>query len=260
MPVFDERAAMVGDAPWWAGTAGTEWIDLGDRDVSPLELQQALGLTWGVQKRPLYQYFDGRYARVPNRFSITRDDNGLSLGLVSGRYEPFQNNHIFEFFQKVTDGLALGQVAGEFDGGARVWLLAKLPETIYVAGNDRIDSYTLMTNGHDGKSAFDMFHTLIRVVCRNTHAAAMASRKEGYRLSHYFTNSRNMSVTEARQALGLFSMEEYAQEAEKLAQTVITQDRSRGCSRGFSRSQRPSSCRRRRAHPHSYCRSQRRSS
>ncbi len=230
MPVFDERAAVVGEAPWWAGTAGTEYIDLGNREVTPIQLQEAIGLTWDVEKRPLFQHHEGRLERIPNRFSVTRVDTGLSLGLVSGRYEPFQNNHVFQFFQEVTSGLASGQVAGEFDGGRKVWLLAKLPETAYIAGHDRIDSYTLMANAHDGEFAFRMLHTRVRAVCRNTLAMALGGTKSGYKLSHYFTQKKAMSVDAAREALGLAGsiMSDFTAGAEKLAQTTISVEEIEG--------------------------------
>ena len=57
-----------------------------------------------------------------------------------------------------------------------VWLLARLPHTIELAGRDVIEPYLLFSNSHDGSQAIDIRLTTIRVVCQNTLSLALSGR------------------------------------------------------------------------------------
>jgi Domain of unknown function (DUF932) len=84
---------------------------------------------------------------------------------------------------------------GSVSGGRRVWVLARLPEYVYVANN------------YDGSMAVTAAVTPIRIVCANTLGAALRQAEHGvnaqrtFRLRH--TGNLQAKFAEARQVLGM---------------------------------------------------------
>ena len=113
------------------------------------------------------------YAKIPNGYATYRKDYGIPLGIVKERYTPVQNNEAFSFFDDaIGKNAAIWQTAGYFGMGERIFVSAKLPNTITVKG-DPVDSYLVFTNSHDGSSGVKILFTPIRIVCLNTLNAAI---------------------------------------------------------------------------------------
>ncbi|MCX6997275.1 MAG: DUF932 domain-containing protein [Kiritimatiellaeota bacterium] len=90
--------------------------------------------------------------------------------------------------------------AGALGEGERVWILAKLPDSIRVVGDDITDKYLLLSNSHDGESAVQIKFTPIRVVCQNTLSMALAQGPT-LRVAHH----RNV-VLRLKQAVSLLGI------------------------------------------------------
>lgn len=240
MTALVDRAATVGEAPWWVGTSEDkgQWTDLGDKPVTAEEMMIGAGQNWRVQVAPLTATIAGadgfQQIEVPNRFAIVRDDTLAVLGYVTDRYEPVQNHEAFSFFDEVIGpGQAVYHTAGSLEGGKIVWILAALPEMNFsVGGVDAIESFILLATGHDGNFAFRMQPTRIRVVCKNTLNAATDYGKStaGFRLSHFNGIRRKLNAHDAQVALGLAKEEMVAfrDGAEQMAQTTITEEEIKG--------------------------------
>lgn len=195
----------------------------GAKDVSDCKTSEEVmikaGLDWPVGKCEIYAkppveevditnlatdgfYHDGDlFTQVPNGYATYRMDNGYPLGIVKERYTPVQNVDAFKFFDDaIGKNAAIWQTAGLFGGGQRIFVSAKLPDTISVKG-DPVDSYLVFTNSHDGSTGVKILFTPIRVVCENTLNAAIRTSQSYVTFKH--TKSVHDNISTAKEILGI---------------------------------------------------------
>lgn len=198
-----------GSAAMFAVSRHPVWHGLGQRVDTVLTAEQALKearLDWGVEKEPVYlkRNVGGEETFVPveDRFSVTRVQDQKSLGFVGGDYVPFQNHEAFDFFDSLVDsGEAKYETAGALYGGKRIWLTAKLPDTMEVAGGDGLDLYIYLETSHDGSKATTVGISPVLIVCQNTLNMAMNAARQSFAIRH--TESAKGKVQEARETLKL---------------------------------------------------------
>ncbi len=108
-----------------------------------------------------------------------RDANAILSPVGVGRgYEVVQNNELCEIADAVIGGTgARYESAGTLKNGKLVWLLARMPENIDVAG-DRVAKYILIYQSHDSSAPIVVAATSVRVVCYNTLSFALSDNKE----------------------------------------------------------------------------------
>jgi phage/plasmid-like protein (TIGR03299 family) len=196
-----DTMAYAGETPWHK--LGTKV----DKAMTAAEALTAAGLDWKVEKRPItfVNALSGLTETIPDHFAVVRTDREKSVGVVGRVYQPLQNQEAFSFFDAVVqEKLAMYHTAGSLWGGSRIWLMAKLPQTVKVMGVDKVDFYTLLVNGHDGGCGVRMRHTSVRVVCWNTLTAALG--EEG-RADFNVRHTRNLGekVKQAREVLGIMT-------------------------------------------------------
>ena len=76
----------------------------------------------------------------------------VPLGVVGPTYRPLQNTEAFDFFDPIIgQEQALFETAGSLGNGERVWVLAKAPGEIRVAGDDCCSKYLLLSNSHNSQ-------------------------------------------------------------------------------------------------------------
>jgi len=140
------------------------------------EAIELAGLDWDVALEPM-KLMDGK--DVEGFFGVVRQDTKKTLGVVGKRYQPIQNSRAFEFLDDSLGSDLKIETAGSLDGGKRIWAMAKMVDKkILIAGEDIVDQYLLITNGHDGGNSCKGRFTPIRVVCQNTLNAALGTRAE----------------------------------------------------------------------------------
>jgi phage/plasmid-like protein (TIGR03299 family) len=191
----------VGKAPWHGLGAGL------NNPPTSEEAIRVAHLDWLVDKYPLQIETPLGYQTIRDQYAIMRTDwwkqggVGPCFGIVSKEYHLLQNFEAFAFFDGIVGKkAAIYETAGALGDGERVWILAKLPETIRVVGDDICDKYLLLSNSHDGKSSVQMKFTPIRVVCQNTLTLAL-SQGPTIRVAH----TRNMQdrMRQAESLLGI---------------------------------------------------------
>ena len=175
MPANIDSMAWYGDPPWHG--LGTPIPERADSET----MIKAAGLDWLVEKTPIPSRHKQPREKTRKwqliRKARNRSEFDIPLGMVSARYEPLQNSDAFRFFDPIVgEKAAIFETAGALGDGERIWVLAKLPDNIVVAGDDIVDKYLLLSNSHTGKQAITVKFTPIRVVCQNTLILAL---KEG---------------------------------------------------------------------------------
>ena len=149
----------------------------------------------------------------------TRTSDGKVLGIVGSRYKIVQNADAFQFTDNLIGGDVRYETAGSLQGGKKIWLLAKMPETKVC--DDSVAPYVCFTNTHDGSGAVKAIMTPVRVVCNNTLNLALRTAKRSWSMRHQ--GNIEGKLEEARQALELAEiyMDSLAKEAEEWANITV---------------------------------------
>jgi phage/plasmid-like protein (TIGR03299 family) len=187
-----EKYQKILDAPWLGGNAAK----VGGL-LTSAEALKAGGLDWDVELKPVT--VNGTIQ--PDYKAIVRVPDQQVYAIVGNRYVPIQNKANFKFFDAVVGGgFAIYDTVGSVDGGRKIWILADLKGSIGVLG-DEIKKYVVLSSSHDGSLARQMFLTPIRVVCKNTLQAAIATAMQKFYTRH--TANADAKVEAAREILGL---------------------------------------------------------
>ena len=187
-------------------TVGKSWHGLGTVVETEQTAEKAIELAkldYNVKKVPMF--YGENYSeilRVGDKKAIIREDTRELLGVATDKYQIVQNKNAFSFFDTVVgEGQAIYHSAGALGKGERIWILAKLPNDIYVNDNDKVEKYLCLTNSHDGKSSLRMYFTPVRVVCQNTLNMSMSDAKNGISIRH--SGNIKMKIDEARKILNI---------------------------------------------------------
>lgn len=189
-----------------ASFASTEkaWHNLGVIVDGAMTSEQAIklaGLDYTVETQPL---FAGELnLPVPNNFATVRTDKNIVLGVVGNRYKVVQNTEAFAFFDEIVGGkFAMFETAGVLGQGERIFVSAKMPDIIQIAGtNDISEVYVLLTSSHDGSGSIIAAVTPVRVVCQNTLNAALRNTVSRVAIRH--TTNAKTKLEEAHKLLGI---------------------------------------------------------
>lgn len=214
MPALVESMMYVREKPWHG--LGTQVAEA----PSSIDALRMAGLDWDVVQRNI-QVCGG--AKITNYKANVRSSDGKVLGVVTNRYKVVQNVEAFEFTDSLVGGEVRYETAGSLNGGRKIWLLAKLPETEIVG--DKTEPYLCFTNTHDGSGAIRVCMTPVRVVCNNTLNLALDTAKRAWSVRH--TGDMQSKMHEARICLEMANayMDDLSQTAYRLANTTVTRDR-----------------------------------
>jgi phage/plasmid-like protein (TIGR03299 family) len=173
MPADVETMFSVREIPWHG--MGT----ILDAPPTSEEAIKAAGLDWEVEARAVFwqsKMNPTRFVEVPNRKMLVRTKDEQPLAVVGHQYQILQNLEAFQFFDPLVDsGIAVYETAGSLQGGRRIWIMARVKNSIKIGGSDEVRPYVLLCNGHDGDTGVLVQPTAVRVVCSNTLMASLGS-------------------------------------------------------------------------------------
>lgn len=211
--------AFVGDAAWHglgqelkAGATIEEWA-------------QAAGLDW-TALRSFVRYATGanqgatEWQTDKENVVLFRSDTKARLGIVSSDYKVVQPAEILRTFDEIAGrhGYEM-ETAGSLKDGQTIWGLARAPRAFKVGGDASPDvmlDYLLISTGMGNGRATVTRRTSTRVVCNNTLTMAEAAGG-GHRVTH----RRRWSGSEAMAAMGLDAFEQFAENANAMAETKV---------------------------------------
>ena len=146
------------------------------------------------------------YIDVPKKQAIVREDNNTVIGIVGTKYKVVQNMEVFNALDTLVDsGDARYAAAGEFNGGANIWMVLELPRGISVA-NDPHAAFLLVKTSHDGSSSVVVKPIIERLFCANQVNGLISNSKKKYneytyRMSH--TTNQELSIADIRNITNL---------------------------------------------------------
>jgi phage/plasmid-like protein (TIGR03299 family) len=188
--------------------------------MTAAEAIQSAGLDWTVEKRPV-QYASGRgLLTMEDRYVTARTDNDGGLGIVGDQYRPLQNKEAFSYFDAIVGEKGAHYTrAGSLDGGSRVWIMAKLPQSVKVAGVDAVDSYLILHNTHDGSSSVRMDLMALRLVCSNGLRRMVS--EGGFAVRHSAAMGQKLQAARTALRLSVESMDQFLEAADAMARKKL---------------------------------------
>lgn len=131
-------------------------------------------------------------------------------GTVGSRYQIVQNIEAFEFFNEALgENAACVEAAGRIGQyGARVFMIASMPEMLEIVPGDPVERHIMLTNTHDGSGNIEALFVNWRVLS-NTGVQYTTQSQGRVRIRH--TKNAKLHVKEAHKILA--KNEEYWQRA-----------------------------------------------
>lgn len=201
------------------------WYQVGTKIDEPVDVATALklsGLDYTVVARPSgFRREDGTWAAVPHRRRIVTEDERHHFGEVGRNYKIVQNLDAFAFADELVHGGLKIDACGDYAGGKKVFLVAKMPEHLLVLGDDPYDVCLFLLTSHDGRGAVRAMVVQLRLACTNQFPLALRTARTTWAVPH--TSGVAGRMQEAREALGLTMKASYAfaEEMETLATQTI---------------------------------------
>jgi phage/plasmid-like protein (TIGR03299 family) len=180
------------------------------------------GLDWQVKMGDaMLQTPDGQLIKTDKKVTYRDSDNAI-LGVgMSENYTIVQNNEAFAFTDElIGTGDVRYETAGSLDGGKKVWMLAQMPD--FSVLGDKMESYLLFSNSHDGSSSVKVTMTNIRVVCQNTLQMALSGAKRQWSFVHKGDFAAKVHEAQVTLANANKYNELFVEEAERVAKMKIS--------------------------------------
>ena len=213
----------------------SNWVKSGTAvtATSARDVARQAGLDWSVSLHPMTASYTIPGAGEPLQIAVRNKQAVVkttpfgevsNIGVVGNRYQVFQNGELFSALDTLIDsGEARYAAAGEYDGGAKVWMLLQLPIEMTVA-NDPHAAFILARTSHDGSSSVIIKPIIERLFCANQiNKIYRNNNKYTYTLKHTTNSKLNIEEVKYIMQMSYDSVNEY----QTLANDLITKSVSR---------------------------------
>ena len=186
-------------------------------------------LNWGIKESPVaFTTDEGTTLKLfEDRRVFFRDDNLKPLAVVGKKFKVVQPREILDFYGEVAEryGFKLA-IAGEVDGGRKIWAMAETPHEYALAKGDEVKGGLFVMTACDGSLSTQGFFTSFRLRCLNQLPVITKHAKRGktmqvFRCTHgaKFSTARVERDLEAMQV----GWEGFKRYSEALANKKVTE-------------------------------------
>jgi phage/plasmid-like protein (TIGR03299 family) len=157
----------------------TAWHGLGLVLPGPCSAREGFQLAqadWSVISSSIYT---GNLEPIEGFQQLTRSDNGAHLAVHPDSYRVIQNSELLKVAEAFEAYASLSAVC-VLRGGARVTFSMEITDcAAEILPSDEVRAYLVGVTSHDGKIAFQVMFSPIRVVCQNTLSQAIGIAANG---------------------------------------------------------------------------------
>jgi phage/plasmid-like protein (TIGR03299 family) len=204
--------------------------------TSASSVAREAGLDWTVKTVDLQGYVNNKvsdyetvsdYYPVPNKQGVLKlgnDGENTIIGVVGSKYKIVQNMEVFGALDSLIEsGEARYSAAGEYNGGANVWMLMELPTGVTVAGDPHA-AYLLAKTSHDGSCSVIIRPIIERIFCANQIGKLIHGKMKKplmYKMKH--TTNSELSISDIRNITTITyqAIEEYELTADQLIKRTV---------------------------------------
>lgn len=216
----------------------SNWVKSGTAvtATSASDVARQAGLDWSVSLHDMTASYVvpglGQPVSVPvkNKLAVVKTTpfgDISNIGVVGKRYQIFQNFEVFSALDTLIDsGEARYAAAGEYDGGAKVWMLLQLPTEVMVA-NDPHAAFILARTSHDGSSSVIIKPIIERLYCSNQiNKIYRNNNAYTYTLKHTTNNKLNVNDINNILNLSYVNINQYITLGNKLINKQVSRDQA----------------------------------
>ena len=178
------------------------------------QILRAAGLDYTVIKQPI---FLENGIQIPDKMATVKEETGKYIGVVSNKYQIYQNDEAFGFIDSIPDIQFVK--AGETHTGM-VYIIGKLP-SVHVL-NDEFTPHVIFQTSHNGLFQIRATICPLRMVCQNQFALSFARMRNTISIHH--SSQMRGKVAQAKELLAdtAVYMNGFTNTAEELAMLKIT--------------------------------------
>jgi phage/plasmid-like protein (TIGR03299 family) len=209
--------------------------------TSASSVAKQAGLDWKVELTDLYaerQTVVSPYDTLTEKLVVPRkqavikrgDDGESVIGVVGSKYKIVQNMEVFGALDTLIEsGEARYSAAGEYNGGANVWMLMELPNGVTVSGDPHA-AYLLAKTSHDGSCSVIIRPIIERIFCANQIGKIINAKYKKplmYKMKH--TTNSELSISDIRDITTITyqAIEEYELTADQLLKREIDKEQAK---------------------------------
>lgn len=200
------------------------WIKAGTavEASSASQVAEQAGLNWTVSLSDMHTE---QFMHVPKKQAVVKNVDGKEsvIGVVGNKYKVIQNSEVFSCLDGMIDsGEVRYAAAGEYDDGAKVWMLMSLPKEMEIQGDPHA-AFLLAKTSHDGSSSVVIRPIIERLFCHNQINRVFRAKNKAHTYTLRHTQNALLLPSDVRNIIGLTYtyIEEYSNLANHLMRREV---------------------------------------